>query len=124
MRDKSTTGGNDEKWTCYCTIAGYHSRTIYSVKWCKSSGLIATGSADNSIHIFKVNNDGSSSSNTSTSAAETQPMSELLVHQRDAHEQDVNCVDWCPSSDDAGTRLLASCSDDGTVKIWQFTDHI
>ena len=31
----------------------------------------------------------------------------------DAHGMDVNCVAWGPGS------LLATCSDDETVKIWE-----
>lgn len=33
-----------------------------------------------------------------------------------AHDQDVNCVKWHPRN----PNVLASCSDDETVKIWAF----
>lgn len=40
-----------------------------------------------------------------------------LVHKEEyAHSQDVNCVDWNPIEE----GLLASCSDDGSVKIWNY----
>lgn len=35
-----------------CTVSGHHSRTIYSVDW-SNDDYIATGSADDSIRIFK-----------------------------------------------------------------------
>ena len=40
----------------------------------------------------------------------------LLHAQHKAHLQDVNCVAWHPT--DSGT--LASCSDDGSIRIWKF----
>ena len=33
-----------------------------------------------------------------------------------AHDQDVNCVCWHP----ADLHCLASCSDDGTIKLWRY----
>ena len=39
----------------------------------------------------------------------------MTVCAADAHEQDVNCVAWCPSD----AQCLASCSDDGDIKLWQ-----
>lgn len=34
-------------------IAGHHNRTIYDISWCHLTDLIATGSADDGIRIFK-----------------------------------------------------------------------
>ena len=47
--------------------------------------------------------------------------SKQQVHYRcagvdEAHEGDVNCVTWHPL--EAG--LLASCGDDGLIKLWRF----
>lgn len=39
-----------------------------------------------------------------------------LRHWQGAHSADINSLRWEPSG-----KLLASCSDDGTVKIWQAT---
>lgn len=38
----------------------------------------------------------------------------LWIRVEGAHEADVNCVRWNP----AEPRLLASCGDDGMVKLW------
>ena len=42
-----------------------------------------------------------------------------------AHTADVNCVAWAPAVAaayaDASSSLLATASDDGTVKLWRFT---
>ena len=43
---------------------------------------------------------------------------ELAASRDHAHTQDVNCVAWNPKQ----VGLLASCSDDGEVKIWQLED--
>ena len=100
-------------WKCICTVSGYHSRTIFSVKWSKLNNLIATGSADNSIHIFKE-------SLSNEQFLSPDQMSLTLLHvQNEAHSQDVNCVDWNPTQ----KGLLASCSDDGTIKIWRYTEN-
>jgi WD40 repeat protein len=67
-----------------------------------------TSSADNSIHIFKENSDVSQKDEIGQVT--------LICQQKGAHDQDVNCVDWNPSVE----GLLASCSDDCTIKLWQF----
>ena len=40
----------------------------------------------------------------------------LFLYCTQAHAQDVNGVKWHPKE----PGLLASCSDDGTIKIWKF----
>lgn len=39
---------------------------------------------------------------------------------REAHGvSDVNCVAWCVREDGKGEGMLASCGDDGSVKVWK-----
>jgi len=83
-----------------CTLTGYHKRTIFSVDW-SQSGLIATGSADDAIRVF-VEDDNQSYV--------------LATNQEKAHDADVNCVRWNPEI----PNLLASCSDDKLVKLWEY----
>ena len=101
---------NKSKWSCLSTISGYHSRTIYSVKWSKLNNLIATAGSDNKIHIFKE---------TASNVMDESKLGGLSVlHvENDAHTQDCNCIDWHPTQE----NILASASDDGTIKIWHFT---
>jgi WD40 repeat protein len=72
------------------------------VKWSNLNNLIATGSADNSLQIFEENE------------SNNEPKFSLVYKEENAHSQDVNCVDWNPLR----PNILASCSDDRTVKIW------
>lgn len=99
------TINRDPTWKCVCTLSGYHERPVYDVSWSHSTDLIATASGDNCITIFKE--DSSSDPNA--------PSFSVHAQQAGAHEQDVNSVSWNPIF----PNLLATCSDDKLVKIWQ-----
>lgn len=91
-------------WKHVCTLSGYHDRTIFSVHWSRE-GIIASGAADDAICLFVENNDNEVDG----------PTFKLLLKKEKAHEMDVNSVQW----NSGDKRLLASASDDGTVKIWE-----
>ena len=43
---------------------------------------------------------------------------------RDAHGvNDVNSVGWCVREDGRGHGLLASCGDEGGVKVWRVAEE-
>ena len=46
---------------------------------------------------------------------QNEPVFEMKTLKENAHGQDVNSVAWNPVED----SLLASASDDGTVKLWR-----
>jgi WD40 repeat protein len=46
------------------------------------------------------------------------PSFSLIASNTHAHLQDVNCISFNPK--EAG--LLASCSDDGTIKLWRIEE--
>lgn len=98
------SGEVDTPWKHMCSLSGYHDRTIFSVH-CSRDGIIATGAADDCIRLFVENKDGLVDG----------PMYKLLLKKDKAHDMDVNSVQWSFTDN----RLLASASDDGTVKIWQ-----
>ncbi|XP_013084443.2 probable cytosolic iron-sulfur protein assembly protein CIAO1 homolog isoform X1 [Biomphalaria glabrata] len=100
------TPDNVSTWKCVCTIGGYHERAIYDISWSHLSGLLATSSGDDSLCIF---------SEIHSSDSRNQPQFELVARVRGAHSQDVNCTVWSPTEE----GLLASCSDDGTIKLWK-----
>lgn len=97
--------------SCSCsmisTLAGYHARTIFSIHW-SANEYIATGSADNSIHVFKATLPGNASEiDSSTQGVSMECRVEL--------DGDVNCVRWNPMQ----PTILASAGDDGSIKIWE-----
>ena len=115
-------------WKCVCTISGYHTQAIYDVKWyvfplclissitivvserCPLTGLIATASGDNAIRIFREEE---------RQQMDAPPSFSLVASNTHAHLQDVNRVSFNPK--EAG--LLASCSDDGTIKLWRIEQN-
>ncbi|XP_019531895.3 probable cytosolic iron-sulfur protein assembly protein Ciao1 [Aedes albopictus] len=96
---------NTPVWKCVCTLAGYHSRSVYDISWCKQSGLLATACGDDMVRIFKEV-EGSSPH---------EPTFEM-VGSKHAHSQDVNTVEWNPTV----VGLLVTTSDDGEVKLWKY----
>lgn len=88
-------------------LAGHHSRTIYSVDW-SSQGVICTAAADDSLCLFKENGKEAGAGGEEGSFV-------LLERVKAAHSTDVNCTRWHPSGD-----LLATASDDMTIKVWKF----
>lgn len=94
-------------WTHICTLTGYHDRTIFSVHWSRE-GLIASGAADDAIRLFVECKDYSVD----------RPSYKMLLKKEKAHDMDINCVQWSPKN----PRLIASASDDGTIKIWELLE--
>uniref|UniRef100_H2YJY0 Uncharacterized protein n=1 Tax=Ciona savignyi TaxID=51511 RepID=H2YJY0_CIOSA len=90
--------GNVEAQTQYCTS---YTNICFANR---TDNLIPYGRGDNSIVIFREEN----SSNNS------EPVFTAISSAPNAHEQDVNSVAWNPVI----PGLLASCSDDGCIKLW------
>ena len=76
---------------------------------CDLTGLIATACGDDCIRVFEEDKNSVDPVN--------QPSFNLMVTASRAHSQDVNCTTWNP----VRPGLLASCSDDGRVKWWQYS---
>ncbi|KAK9785246.1 hypothetical protein WJX73_000456 [Symbiochloris irregularis] len=110
-------GSGSPRWRLLTTIAGYHERTIFSVDWSRA-GSIVTGSGDNSIRIFDeaIVPEGASSEASNSDPASPSSSFRMVVNHADAHSSDVNCVRWHPLD----PTLLASASDDGSVKLWRY----
>ncbi|KAF5841092.1 WD40-repeat-containing domain protein [Dunaliella salina] len=91
---------------------------------------ICAGDGDNRICVFSLSTEAESSDpgdgdnricvfSPSTEAELSDPGQPepwgLLASIEGAHESDVNCVQWHPSR----IGLLASCGDDGNIRLWQ-----
>lgn len=90
-----------------------HTRSIYSVSWSKAGNYIATGGGDNKIYVYEINWDSLFSKEGEFEydiIAESSP--------ENGHQNDVNQVSFAPNS-----NILASCSDDLSVKIWKFDNN-
>lgn len=96
------TKGQNPTWKCVLTLSGYHTRPIYDVRWCRLTGLIASAGGDDCIQIFAED----------TSCTDSDQPSFIAAARAETFE--VNCLSWNPCV----RGLLASCSDDGSVKLW------
>mmetsp|Transcript_23085 Transcript_23085/g.37979 ORF Transcript_23085/g.37979 Transcript_23085/m.37979 type:complete len:354 (+) Transcript_23085:45-1106(+) len=105
---KTPSGSTLSRGKCVCTLSGYHTRTIFSVDWCKKTGRIVTASADDTVCVFAENE---------AQHVPEQPSFDLLCRTR-AHSQDVNCVRWNPVQND----IFATAGDDRNIKIWRIVD--
>lgn len=81
------------------TFACGHDRPVLALSW-GPAGLLAAGGGDNSVRCYGAG--GAEKTWREVGAAAK------------AHADDVNCVAWHPTK----PSLLASCADDGSVKIW------
>jgi WD40 repeat protein len=99
-----------KEWSCVCTLAGYHKRAIYDISWNKLNGLIATAAGDNHIRIFQEL--------SATNELEKNRFQQLFALK--VSQADVNCVKWNPSK----KNILASVSDDGNLRVWEWKKEI
>ena len=103
-----------KKYENYLTVENLHSRTIYSVAI--NLPLIATCGADNTICISELIEENNQSDPISENTLKRHKLN-IIDKISDAHGyRDINCVSWCKV--EGYTHYLASCGDDGLVKIW------
>lgn len=109
-----------------------HDGPVYSVDWNTRNDLIATGGGDDSICILQrsqsinafadeENTDAGAPNGEEERALVTPAMQErweVAARVPRAHTGDVNQVAWNP----ADSNILASCGDDGLVRIWSLSD--
>lgn len=118
------------KWECVQVLGGYHDRTIFSVAWGEgapgSLGWIASASSDGQIIVYQVEVSSQialsdvtrTDLNRGQGTREGGTEARVLTKAASAHGvHDVNCVGWCPRK--GLEDHLASCGDDGSVKIWK-----
>lgn len=113
-----------------------HSRACFSLSWTEGGlpreqgglGLLASCGGDGRIIVWQITE---AVKEGATAAAAAVPDSEGNSEQarvtlapvaaaRDAHGvSDVNAAHWCPREEGKGRGLLASCGDDGSVRVWR-----
>ncbi|KAE9419272.1 hypothetical protein Angca_009554, partial [Angiostrongylus cantonensis] len=89
---------------------------LYTVSWHASTGLIASGGGDSIIRLVK-------STSTCIFQVVGTDHDEHLIQRTavDANANEINCVAWNPGATleaNSDEWLLASCSDDGTIRLF------
>lgn len=129
-------GGEGEMvWARAATLANAHSRTVYAVDWSAlppdsaaaaaqqqqqqhQSQWLATCGADDAVCVFALAgsaDDGGGSGGGAGSGGSGGYV--RVVHQQRAHAGDVNCLMWNQNRE--RHNWLATCGDDGLVKVWR-----
>ncbi|KAG2565299.1 hypothetical protein PVAP13_7NG062317 [Panicum virgatum] len=90
--DKTAIVWDTKTWECKQQFE-FHSAPTLDVDW-RNNNSFATCSTDSMIYVCKI--------------GEQRPVKSFIGHQ-----SEVNAIKWDPTG-----SLLASCSDDGTAKIW------
>eukprot|EP00040_Diaphanoeca_grandis_P012449 m.63069 g.63069 ORF g.63069 m.63069 type:complete len:625 (-) comp23236_c0_seq2:55-1929(-) len=81
-----------------------HKQSRYAIRSCfggLDDGFIASGSEDNGVYVWHRN-------------------TQTLLGRLEGHRRSVNCVAWHP----ADVGLLASASDDKTIRFWENSDNV
>jgi WD40 repeat protein len=96
-----------------------HTGPCFTLSWSEGGlseeqggkGLLASGGADGRIIVWQIK--------SSVQGVEIYPVGAI----RHAHgDGDVNGLQWCLRDDKKGRGMLASAGDDGSVKVWRFTE--
>ncbi|KAG8950694.1 Cytosolic iron-sulfur protein assembly protein [Tulasnella sp. 424] len=100
-------GGLIGEWKEICRLAG-HTGPVFSISWTAaghinkdSVTLLASGGTDGSVYLWEIKSGGTI-------------MAERVASIEQAHDADINSVDWLEMGDDG--LYLASAGDDGLVK--------
>lgn len=101
-------------------------RVVLCGVWCMIGlalfSLLATCGADDSICLYDAHIDEPTPVEllqpplASSGAVQASPHFHVVLQHKRAHQGDVNCVRFHPSS---AVILLASCGDDGSIKLWR-----
>eukprot|EP01028_Stygiella_incarcerata_P005562 TRINITY_DN2338_c0_g1_i1.p1 TRINITY_DN2338_c0_g1~~TRINITY_DN2338_c0_g1_i1.p1 ORF type:complete len:475 (+),score=88.49 TRINITY_DN2338_c0_g1_i1:225-1649(+) len=139
--DMLATGSYDGKariWTCRGLLQytlDAHRGPIFSLKWNRSGSYLLSGSVDKSAIVWNAANGHPvqtfsfhsspvldvdwrtdscfASCSTDRTVCVCQVGMEQPIRRFEGHSDEVNCVKWDPRG-----RLLASCSDDCSARIW------
>jgi WD40 repeat protein len=101
----SEAAGTAAAWRLQGTTDTGHKGGVLAADWSPAGNVVVTCGADDALRFFHIEATGSAV---------------CVYDEVGVHDGDVNCARWCPWTDEAGGRLLASCGDDGVVRIWRW----
>lgn len=99
-------------------LADVHDGPVYSCAFRHDGKLMATGGGDDCINIISRTDKPRVSVDENSDASSSDEDLSIVAKMNRAHSGDVNCVSWKPDS----KEILATCGDDGLVRIWRFTE--
>lgn len=108
------TGSTVGEWALITTLEGEHQRTIRHVEWSPNGQHLSCSSFDSTVTIWKL--DVPSGDEESTALLNSIQMEVEAVLE--GHENEVKCCAWA----DGGSDLVATCSRDKTVWVWERAD--
>lgn len=103
-------------WHCISTADDFSTRTVRCVEWSPCGKFLAAASFDSNVTIFQVEGQGISSDNEEMEY----PIGSVKLVPTitlEGHENEVKSVAWSASG-----SLLATCSRDKSVWIWEAID--
>jgi len=112
------TGTNPDSEMVEVSHSSAHRGPVYSLSWTTGgaedgAGLLASAGGDSRIIVWQIK----AIEGKEGIAA---PVMEPIAAVREAHgAADINSVAWNMRDDGKGAGILASCADDGSVKVWR-----
>lgn len=104
--------GGSGKFESVARSSGFCERSVYTIDWAPSSApVVACGSGDNTVSLLGLSQD------------ETGVHVNTLARIQDAHDADVNTVGFSHFGCLQDGVVLASGSDDHTIRLWQVTER-
>ncbi|KAF3921730.1 Coronin-2B [Orbilia brochopaga] len=123
------TADEVQDWQEQSCLPKAHNRTIYSIDWSKTTGLIATAGADGRIIVYKevdsAARSGSAGAEDAQDGLDSSNKEWKVVAQiPSAHGVfEINSISWCPRWDKQGMKMdeevLLSTGDDGHVNVFE-----
>lgn len=124
---KTISGNNPDSPLVEIIHSVAHSRSCFTLPWSAGGlstkegglGLLASAGADGKIIIWQISSFDADAS-AELKGKKPQVSMKPIAAMRDSHGvSDVNCLTWLQRDDGAGQGVLASCADDGSVKVWR-----
>ena len=124
-RQKGHNSDDSEyEYECISVQNHVHDGPIYSIHRNSTNNLCASVGGDNALIISSI------TTIQNTDATYTASFTNVYTIEN-AHNNDINCVRWCIPRTDTGSivnsygnSILATCGDDGLIKIWKISDDV